>query len=416
MTFKHVKFEDSPTMRALEKVAKEKGLVKPEPLQKKASVTKRADYTPSNDFMENILKLCAGLRANGLEKAASEVETNYLKFKQAQTLYETSKEKGEDLVQSAHPKGSHKLEGVEGEEATVEDILDQHNKLVEIVNKKPTGKLSTAQIINEVKVALGQEAQAPAETQEEIIAKMEAILSTMPGSAGALTQMIIRYGSSYDWADPIDQEKATQLGAALSQTLGARPWDRSKQNAASKAFKDLYMWAWDTASYESSVWHSSEHNKQSKELWNQRIQPQVNVFGTKLAQLDQWLTKLETIEFLRTQNLYKAPQGSGEGSGTVTIPQVDIVADPILGEGAALVNRLKQYSGMKQVSRNQGAANWVKDEIGEIQDVMQRFNQSNQSLGENEKMDEGVRASFKNELNQKKLEIDDFYRQMTASK
>jgi len=63
MTFKHVKFEDSPTMRALEKVAKEKGLVKPESLQKRASIPKKADYTPTSDFMENIFKLCAGLRS-----------------------------------------------------------------------------------------------------------------------------------------------------------------------------------------------------------------------------------------------------------------------------------------------------------------------------------------------------------------
>jgi len=145
-------------MRALERVAKEKGLVKPESLQKKASVTKKADYTPSADFMENIFKLCAGLRAQGLDKAASELEVNYLNYKRAQTLYETSKEKGEDLVQSAHPKGSHKLEGVEGEEATVEDILDQQLKMLKVIEKKPTGKLSSAaQVIRAVKRALGQQ-------------------------------------------------------------------------------------------------------------------------------------------------------------------------------------------------------------------------------------------------------------------
>ena len=157
MTFKHVKFEDSPTMRALEKVAKEKGLVKPEALQKQASISKKADYTPSSDFMENIFKLCSGLRTQGLTKEAAEIETNYLNYKRAQTLYETSKETGEDLVQSAHPKGSHKLEGVDSEEATVEDILDQHMKIVQMIEKKPHGKLSSAaHLLKEVKKALGQ--------------------------------------------------------------------------------------------------------------------------------------------------------------------------------------------------------------------------------------------------------------------
>lgn len=164
MTFKHMKFEDSPTMRALEKVAKEKGLVKPESLEKKAAVTKKADYTPTPNLMENIFKLCAGLRDSGLKKEADEIEMNYLNLKRAQTLYETSKETGDDLVQSAHPKGSHKLEGVEGNEAVVEDILDQHLKMLEKVNKKPTGKLSESNskdIIKSVKMALGQAPPPP---------------------------------------------------------------------------------------------------------------------------------------------------------------------------------------------------------------------------------------------------------------
>lgn len=158
MTFKHVKFQDSPTMRALEKFAKDKGLIKPEPLQKSAALAKRADLTPSDNLMDNIFKLCAGMRAQGLEKEAAEVETNYLNYKRAQTLYEAHKEKGEDVIQFAHPKGSHKLEGVEGDEAVVEDILDKHVKFLQMIEKKPTGKLSNAsQVLNAVKVALGDD-------------------------------------------------------------------------------------------------------------------------------------------------------------------------------------------------------------------------------------------------------------------
>ena len=59
-------------------------------------------------------------------------------------MYETHKETGDDVIHSAHPKGSHKLEGVAGDEATFEDILDKHTKILNVVEKKPTGKLSTA--------------------------------------------------------------------------------------------------------------------------------------------------------------------------------------------------------------------------------------------------------------------------------
>jgi hypothetical protein len=148
-------------MRSLEKVAQEKGLVKqPTVLEKIASrpAVKKLDVTPTSSMMDNIFKLSAGLRAQGLVKEAAELETNYFNFKQAQTLYEAHKEKGEDVIHSAHPKGSHKLEGVEGQEATFEDILDKHTKFLDMVGKKPTGKLeSTAHILSEVKKALAQE-------------------------------------------------------------------------------------------------------------------------------------------------------------------------------------------------------------------------------------------------------------------
>jgi len=156
MSFKQTKHWDSEVMRSLEKVAYEKGLVKPEPLQKQASVTKKADITPTPDLMQNIIKLCSGLRSEGLEKEAVEIETNFLNYKYAQTLYETSKEKGEDLVNAAHPQGSHKLEGLDSEEAVVEDIVDRHNKMKTVVDKKPTGKYASSQdILNAVKVTLG---------------------------------------------------------------------------------------------------------------------------------------------------------------------------------------------------------------------------------------------------------------------
>lgn len=157
MTFKHVKFADSPTMRALEKVAYDKGWVKPEPLVRTAS-PKSPNLAPTDNLMTNILKLCAGLRGTqGMEKYADELETCYLNYKRAQTMYDAHGEKGEDVIHSAHPKGSHKLEGVDSSEAVFEDILDRHVKMLQVVEKKPTGKLSEAsQIIGAVRVVLGQ--------------------------------------------------------------------------------------------------------------------------------------------------------------------------------------------------------------------------------------------------------------------
>jgi hypothetical protein len=154
MTFKHVKFDDSMTMRSLERLAKEKGWVKPELV--KTAEAAQPDYTISGNLMENVLKLCAGLRNLGFDKYANELEEKFIVYKQANSLYEISSETGDDVIDTAHPKGSHKLEGVEGD-ATVETIIDQHLKMVEVSNKKPTGKLaSQSDILNAVKKALGQ--------------------------------------------------------------------------------------------------------------------------------------------------------------------------------------------------------------------------------------------------------------------
>ena len=156
MTLKHIKFEDSSTMRSLERVAREKGWVKDEPITKVAS---KVNLVATSNLTENILKLCAGLRQSGFENYASDIENKYVAFKQASTLYDTSNETGEDLVEFAHPKGSHKMEGLDN--AVFKTIVEKHLDMLNMVGKKPTGKLSNASdILNAVKVILAQEAPA----------------------------------------------------------------------------------------------------------------------------------------------------------------------------------------------------------------------------------------------------------------
>lgn len=180
MTFKHSKFEDSVTMRSLERIAKANGWVKPEPITKSAS---GVDLTPSISLVENVLKLCAGLRQAGFEKYAGELESKLLSYKQAQTLYEVSKEKGEDLVDAAHPKGSHKLENVEGDEAVFETIVDRHMKMLEKIEKMPTGKLASSRdVIGAVKVVLAQDADA----------QLSALMAKIRG----LTQQVVKLTES----------------------------------------------------------------------------------------------------------------------------------------------------------------------------------------------------------------------------
>src|SRR5580692_10358469 len=133
MTFKHIDFADSETMRSLERLAVKKGLCKPEEIKKTAAI----DLFASSNLTQNILNLCSGLRASGMNKYAEEIEQKYIYYKKAQTLYDVSKETGEDLIDAAHPNGSHKLRDVDSDEAVIETVIDQHLAAIKMLDKKP---------------------------------------------------------------------------------------------------------------------------------------------------------------------------------------------------------------------------------------------------------------------------------------
>lgn len=156
MSFKHNNLT-SPVLHSLAVSARANGQL---PI-KQAAAPKPLDLTPSSILMDNIVRLAQGLRTKGLHTEAQEIEHNFLAYKRANSLYDVSGETGEDLIHAAHPKGSHKLEGVVGDEATFEDILDRHAKMLQMVEKKPTGKHSSAaHILQQVKKALAQAAAA----------------------------------------------------------------------------------------------------------------------------------------------------------------------------------------------------------------------------------------------------------------
>lgn len=221
MTFKHIKFGDSVTMRSLERIAIEKGLVSLEPLNKTASSIEKEDYTPSENLMENVIKLCAGLRGLGFEKHANELESKFVNYKRAFNAYETSKETGEDLVDAAHPDGSHTLRDVEGD-AIIETIVDQHLKNVKIVEKTPTGKLASSKdIIRAVKLVLAQDVNVVRATYNELkilannilaIYKNEYRLTRPTSSAGE--DLVNLIDKSYEH---LDHEAATLINVQLSR-------------------------------------------------------------------------------------------------------------------------------------------------------------------------------------------------------
>lgn len=209
--------KNSELMRSLVKVAQEKGLVKPEPLPVRTAASfVKNDLSPTNNLMENIVKLCQGLRTTGFNKYADELESVFINYKQAttRTLYDTTGEKGEDLIDAAHPKGSHKMEGVEGD-AVVETILDKHIKMLDVTNKKPTGKLASSQdIINAVKIVLADDSDV--ENFQEKIANVNSILDKSIGNVRKTIEYIVSQTSLKDTGT---LTKALEMGGAIAVTF-----------------------------------------------------------------------------------------------------------------------------------------------------------------------------------------------------
>lgn len=158
MTFKHSKFEDSVVMRNLVRIAKEKGMIK-DLIQKVAS---KLDLTPTEDLFENVLKLASGLRANGFEVQANELESNLM-------LYKRAKVEG-DIIEEAHPKGGLEFKDVLGH-PKFHTLIEQQMKMVDVAFKEPNGKLAKAEdIIKAVKKIFAKKDLTPDEAKARSIA------------------------------------------------------------------------------------------------------------------------------------------------------------------------------------------------------------------------------------------------------
>lgn len=104
-----------------------------------------------------LLKLCSNLRQGGFDVYANSLEQKLLNLKLAEKhLYNTTEETGEDLIDFAHPEGDHQIAPSSNKHGDIETIISQQKKDIEIVNKKPTGKLAN-KILQQILIVLGQE-------------------------------------------------------------------------------------------------------------------------------------------------------------------------------------------------------------------------------------------------------------------
>lgn len=130
---------------------------------------------------ENILKLCVGLRDKGLTSQAEALEQKFTTYKAANSarmaklaanthLYRAHDEDGEDLVNAAHPDGDVNMG--DGEHGDVETIVSKHKKIVDVIQKTPTGKLGS--YVDQCKIALGVKKKIAQDVSDE---KLKEILT-----------------------------------------------------------------------------------------------------------------------------------------------------------------------------------------------------------------------------------------------
>ena len=383
-----MKFEDSPTMRALEKVAKEKGLVKPEPLQKIAA--KPLDLTPGENLMENIFKLCTGLRVKGFVKEASELEVKYLNYKQAQTLYETSDEEGEDWVDAAHPDGSHRLVDVDGEEAVVETIIDKHKKDLEIAEKEPSGELKDAsQIIQAVRTVLGQSKYQPGNlgvyvsglaskaynVLEDIIAVADKELSIVdiPGTE--------RHISRFNATDLQEKFSTLLLNSPGREEIKSAQdlLDRMEQKIMPSAFGKMHVFEFLASGVSTAAWS--------------KLQPQIEQ------------VKLYLSKAIAALDAGKVPESELPKTQTTTSTTAVTHALPFLMQLQrldSLISKVGSWAAIRAISQNPQATKWITDELTSLRDIKKRYSSIDKGQEEN------MAPSLKKDIDDEYKDIQDF--------
>lgn len=158
MIFGNRGFDDSEVMRELERLEAKKNpdaVWKPE-MKKRASAEFKSD-----DPFHNTIVLVAKLREAGRNADADSLMTKLAAYQNTH-LYRAIDEDGEDLLDFAYPDGDVEVSPSKDGHGKVETPQSQHKKIVDIIQKTPTGKYSTAQdrLLDEVAMDLGLKKKA----------------------------------------------------------------------------------------------------------------------------------------------------------------------------------------------------------------------------------------------------------------
>lgn len=142
-------FDDSPVMRELERLEVAKNGADKFPVKKQASDNE-------TDVLSKMFRLSKELRKAGRFKDAQSLDEKIVRYATSERhIYNTHGETGDDLIDFAHQDGDIEVAPSEHDYGKVETQLSQHKRIVDIVQKEPTGKYATASAMNKVAKMLG---------------------------------------------------------------------------------------------------------------------------------------------------------------------------------------------------------------------------------------------------------------------
>lgn len=137
------------------------------------NLSDKLNLISQTNLISNIDKLCNSLRESGFHSYANEIESKFILFnKEAK-----SKEPGESLLEEAHKEKeitySDSVYGV------VENLLNQHKKILDIVNKSPSGKLASKDILSHVKTVLSQQKVSNEQRKQQAYFTLKGIINLL---------------------------------------------------------------------------------------------------------------------------------------------------------------------------------------------------------------------------------------------
>ncbi len=391
MTYKNTKFEDSPVMRSLEKLAQKKGLIKNDPFKKEASAP-APSYVPTENLNQNILKLCSGLRSQGFGRYASELESKFLALKAA-----------ENILEEAHPEGSVTLKDMEGD-ATVEDCADQKKMIEDIIKKTPKGKFG-GDIVNLCKIVLAEVGDDDGEASQEETEANTYFTSILIETQTLITN-IVRANDLSDYAN---------LGNWIGDNDTAMSgWSRLK--SVKSHFEGIRDNMNEVAKMPVSVEAVAELKKNLNSLnilvtKAEKIKPATKVsYFASIKKIGGKADKILAI--LRGET--KRPLAADE-KGPVTIPEVTVTGDAVSTKIGKMVTDIEGYKSLvaadMQLTKveKQNGLNWLVGHLAKVQQQKANYEKYQETT-----KGQGDSAPFSKNLATLEGQLQEFYKNWLA--